>query len=100
MLVLFTVMLVVAQTGSALTAAHYPTDYRGYLESDEATVKIWDHKYGDTNILAAPFFAHERPLSEMHVNSKGDIRKRIDTVIDGIWSRMRISRSSIHIQIR
>lgn len=74
-LIFLGVALVVAQAGSAPISADHPASYRGYLEDDEATAKLWGHQYGQTSISADPFFAHERPLPEAYVNARGQIKR-------------------------
>lgn len=74
-LLLFGIVLIVAQVGSAPISTDHPTDYRGYLESDEATAKMWGHQYAGTNISADPFFAHEKPQPGRHVDPNGEIRE-------------------------
>lgn len=72
-LIFLGVALVVAQAGSAPISADHPASYRGYLEDDEATAKLWGHQYGQTSISADPLFAHESPLPEAHVDSNGEV---------------------------
>lgn len=74
-LLLFGVLLIVAQVGSAPISADHPASHRGYLDGDEASAKMWGHQYAGTNISADPFFAHERPLPAAYVDSDGRIKE-------------------------
>lgn len=70
------VMVIVAQVGSAPISADHPAGYRGYLEGDEVSGKMWGHQYGRASISADPFFAHERVSPEAHVDSEGEIKAK------------------------
>ena len=74
-ILLLGLLIVVAQIGSAPIAADHPADYRGYLESDEVSAKMWGHAYAGSNISADPFFAHEKPRPHAHVDSQGEIKQ-------------------------
>lgn len=73
-LLFFGVAVIVAQVGAAPISADHPAGYRGYLENDEVSGKMWGHQYAGTNISADPFLAHETPLPETHVDSEGRIK--------------------------
>ena len=74
-ILLLSLLIIVTQIGSAPIAADHPADYRGYLESDEVSAKMWGHAYAGSNISADPFFAQEKPQPHAHVDSQGEINQ-------------------------
>lgn len=68
-------VLIVAQVSSVPISADHPASYRGYLQDDEATAKLWGQQYLNTGVAADPFLAHEKPLPRMYVESDGGIKE-------------------------
>ena len=81
-ILLLSLLIIVTQIGSAPIAADHPADYRGYLESDEVSAKMWGHAYAGSNISADPFFAQEKPQPHAHVDSQGEINQEYSSRYD------------------
>jgi hypothetical protein len=75
-LLLLLIVVIASQIGSAPIAADHPAGFRGYLETDEASAKMWGHEYTVSNVSTDPYFAHERPNPDYHVNSEGEITEQ------------------------